>query len=53
MLKSALEKNSIFRKVVNCFPDPINTLRKSSVILRLYFGNLPKLLSANTDGTLS
>ena len=28
---------------------PVNTLRKSNVILRLYFGNLGKLLSANVD----
>ena len=31
--------------------NPANTLRKSSVILRLYFGNLRKLLSANVDVT--
>ena len=30
---------------------PANTLRKSNVILGLYFGNLPKLLSAEVDGT--
>ena len=30
---------------------PVNTLRKFKVILRLYFGNLRKLLSANDDGT--
>ena len=30
---------------------PANTLRKSSIILRLYFGNLRKLLSANVVGT--
>ena len=28
-----------------------NTLRKSNIILRLHFGNLRKLLSANVDGT--
>ena len=28
---------------------PANTLRKSNVILRLYFGNLCELLSANVD----
>ena len=28
---------------------PANTLRKSSVILRLYFCNLGKLISANVD----
>ena len=28
-----------------------NKLRKSNVILRFYFGNLRKLLSANVDGT--
>ena len=31
--------------------DPANTLRKSNVILRLYFGNLCKPLSANVDAT--
>ena len=31
--------------------NPANTLRKSSVILRLYFGNLGKRLSANVDVT--
>ena len=31
--------------------NPANTLRKSNVILRLYFGNLRKLLSANVDVT--
>ena len=30
---------------------PASTLCKSNVILRLYFGNLRKLLSANVDGT--
>ena len=30
---------------------PANTLRKSNIILRLYFGNLCKLLSAKVDGT--
>ena len=30
---------------------PANTLRKSNVILGLHFGNLPKLLSAEVDGT--
>ena len=30
---------------------PANTLRKSNVILWLYFGNLRKLLSANDDVT--
>ena len=30
---------------------PANTLRKSNAILRLYFGNLRKLLSANVDDT--
>ena len=30
---------------------PYNTLRKSNLLLRLHFGNLPKLLSANVDGT--
>ena len=30
---------------------PANILRKSNVILRLYFGNLRKLLSADVDGT--
>ena len=30
---------------------PANTLRKSIVILQLYFGNLRKLLSANVDVT--
>ena len=29
---------------------PTNTLRKSNVILQLYFGKLHKLLSANVDG---
>ena len=29
--------------------NPANTLRKSNVILRFYFGNLRKLLSANAD----
>ena len=33
--------------------DPANTLRKSNVILWLYFGNLRKLLSANDDVTQS
>ena len=28
-----------------------NILRKSNVIIRLYFGNLRKLLSANVDVT--
>ena len=28
-----------------------NTLRKSNVIIRLYFGNLRKLISANVDVT--
>ena len=32
----------------NC---PANTLHKSNVILRSYFGNLLKLLSANVDVT--
>ena len=31
--------------------NPAITLRKSNVILWLYFGNLPKLLSANVDVT--
>ena len=31
--------------------NPPNTLIKSNVILRLYFANLRKLLSANADGT--
>ena len=31
--------------------NPANTLRKSNVILSLYFGNLRKLLSANVDVT--
>ena len=31
--------------------NPANTLRKSNVILQLYFGNLCKLLSANVDVT--
>ena len=30
---------------------PANTLRKSNVILRFYFGNLRKLFSANVDVT--
>ena len=30
---------------------PANKLRKSNVILGLYFGNLRKLLSANVDVT--
>ena len=30
---------------------PANILYKSNVILRLHFGNLRKLLSANADGT--
>ena len=30
---------------------PANTLRKSNVILRFYFGNLFKLLSVNIDDT--
>ena len=30
---------------------PANKLRKSNVILALYFGNLPKLLPANVDFT--
>ena len=30
---------------------PANTLRNSNVILRFYFGNLRKLLSANVDVT--
>ena len=32
---------------------PANKLRKSNLILRLYFGNLRKLFSANVDGTYS
>ena len=47
------QKNSVLRKTVNCCPDPANKLRKSNVILRLYFGNLRKSLSANADDTLS
>ena len=31
--------------------DPANTLRKSNVILWLFFGKLRNLLSANVDGT--
>ena len=34
-------------------PLPINTLRKSNVILWLYFGNLRKLLSGDADVTQS
>ena len=30
---------------------PVNTLRKSNVILGLYFGNLGKFLSINVDVT--
>ena len=33
------------------FHIPVNTLRKSNVILWSYFGNLRKLLSANVDVT--
>ena len=30
---------------------PTNTLRKSNVMLQLYFGKIHKLISANVDGT--
>ena len=42
--KSKIKKASVL-------PNPANTIRKSNVILRLYFGNLRKLLSANVDVT--
>ena len=35
------------------FKHPTNTLRKSNVMLQLYFGKLHKLISANVDGTQS
>ena len=51
-----LEKNlSIFRNLLhgtaNLQDFPTKKLRKSNVILQLYFGNLGKLLSGNADGT--
>ena len=33
--------------------NPANTFRKSNVTLRLYFGNLRQLLSANINGAWS
>ena len=40
---------ALYKSVYGSFP--ANTLRKSNVILKLYFGNLRKLLSANADVT--
>ena len=40
-----------FEKTSHWFLNQTNTLRKSNVILRLYFGNLCKLLSAYFDST--
>ena len=57
--KHSLSASSLYNHSSKCsinrcaFLNSANTLLKSNVILRLCFGNLPKLLSANVNGTWS
>ena len=46
-MKKLIELKANVLELIRKYSFPANTLRKSSVILRLHFGNLRRLLSAN------